>query len=120
MEREDTLGSFGMGPTRARGLRWLRCRRRLLWAALAVAVLCVCQGGTGWGWGASQKSGNAADGYRRAFEEIARLPDADATLPGPDQPLLPNSKSEEIVARLGPALKCLHEATADSGDTNRY
>ncbi|MCY2954474.1 MAG: hypothetical protein NTU53_21295 [Planctomycetota bacterium] len=31
---------------------------------------------------------------------------------GPNEPLPPNDRSEQIVSRLGPALKCLHDATA--------
>ena len=63
----------------------------------------------------SPTSGNAADDYRRAFEEIARLPDADAIALGPNDPLPPNNKSEQIVTRLEPALNYLHKATAEQG-----
>jgi hypothetical protein len=79
---------------------------------MAAAVLSLSQNTPGRGWESAPPSGNAADDYRRAFEETARLPDADAALPKPSEPLPSNSKSEQIIARLGPALKCLHKATA--------
>jgi hypothetical protein len=61
---------------------------------------------------ASQDSGNAAHDYGRAFAEIARLPATDPDLPGPHKSLLRNSENEPLVAQLGPALECLHEATS--------
>ena len=79
---------------------------------MTAAVLGFFQSIPGWGWESSPLSGNAAVDYGRAFEEIARLPDADATLPKLNEPLPSNSESERIVTRLGPALKCLHQATA--------
>ena len=89
----------------------LRCLRQTSWGIVAAIVLCVFQSIPGLGQVSLQKSGNAAQDYRRAFEEIARLPDTDAALPELNEPLPPNDKSEQIVLRLGPALKCLHEAT---------
>lgn len=74
-------------PTCNRGLSRLRCLRRMSWGIVAAVVLCVCQGVPGWALVSSQKSGNAAHVYRRAFEEIARLPEGDAALPGPNEPL---------------------------------
>lgn len=94
-----------------RGLGGLRYLRHMSWGIVAAFVLCVFQSVSGWGQVSLQKSGNAAHNYHAAFEEIARLPDADAALPGPNEPLPPKDKSEQIVFRLGPALKCLHEAT---------
>ncbi|MHC4229473.1 MAG: hypothetical protein ACYSW0_18745 [Planctomycetota bacterium] len=104
--------SIRIRPTCNRGLSGLRCLRQMSWGIVAAVVLCVSQSVPAWGWVSSQKSGNAAHDYRQAFEEIARLPDADAALPGPNEPLPPSDKSEQIVSRLGPALKCLREATA--------
>jgi hypothetical protein len=115
MEKQDTPGSSEIGSIGNGGSSWLRCSRQLSWPILAAAVLCIFQSACGWGWVSSEISGNAVHDYRRAFEEIARLPDADAALPGPNEPLPPNSKSEQVVTRLGPALKCLHEATAKPG-----
>jgi len=112
MKKRDALGSSGIGSIGKRERGWLRCSRPRSWPVLAAAVLCVFPGDPGRGWASSQVPGNAARDYRRAFEEIAKLPDADAALPGPDEPLPTNGKMEPIVTRLGPALKCLHEATA--------
>jgi len=103
--------SIRIRPTYNTGLSGSRYLRQMSWGIVAAVVLCVSQSVSAWDGVSSQKSGNAAHYYRQAFEEIARLPDADAALPGPNEPLPPNDKSEQIVSRLGPALKCLREAT---------
>lgn len=112
MKKQDTLGSSRVGLTENTERGWLRCSRPRSWPVLAAAVLCVFQSAPGRGWASSQAAGNAAGDYRRAFEEIAKLPDVDAALPGPNEPLPTNGKTEQIVTRLGPALTCLYKATA--------
>lgn len=109
-QNADETPRIGVSCNRKRG--WLRRARRLSRGIMAAAVLGLSQSTPGWGWESAPLSGNAADDYRRAFEEIARLPDADAALSKPSEPLPSDSKSEQIIARLGPALKWLHKATA--------
>jgi hypothetical protein len=86
--------------------------RKMPWGIVALTVLWFCQSVPGADTIPSPKPGNAAADYRRAFEEVARLPETDAVLPGPNDPLPPRDKSEPIASRLESALKCLHEATA--------
>ena len=112
MEKCGRLPSWGITVMDTGESRQPRCRRWLSWLILAAAALCVCRSALGSGCAPSQESGNAARDYRRAFEEIAKLSDADAVLPSPNEPLPLNGKAEQIVTRLGPAMKCLHEATA--------
>jgi len=112
MGKQNTPEFSGIPSTCNRGSSRYRCLRQMSWGIVAAALLCVSQSVPGWGWASSQKSRNAAHDYRQAFEEIGRLPDADAALPGPNEPLPPTSKGEQIVTRLGPALNRLHEATA--------
>lgn len=99
--------------TRRIGWRCAGCGvRKMPWGIVAVIVLCAAQSVPGASAVSSPKSGNAAADYRRAFEAVARLPEADAALPGPSEPLPSGDKSEPILSRLGPAMKYLHEATA--------
>jgi len=112
MEKQDTSALSSTPPTSNRESLRARCLRWMSWGIVATGLFCVSQGVAVQGWASSPTSGNAAQDYRRAFEEIARLPDADAAVPGPNEPLPPIGRSEQILLRLGPALKCLHEATA--------
>jgi len=110
MLAQDTFESDGGDaiPTR----HAIRPRRVTPWTVVAVAILCVGSVVPRSSRASSPTPGNAADDYRRAFDEIGRLPEADGTLPAAGERLPPAGTSQAIVARLSPAMKCLHEATA--------
>ena len=78
---------------------------------IPVVVLCIIQAVFGGDSGILQNSDNAARDYLKAIDELAKIPEGDLVLPGPNDPLPASNKCEQIVSRLGPALKYLHEGT---------